>query len=1342
MGDPIRKLLSISISSLEQGAFQEFCLSFLPLYAERFVGLERHGATAAGKTRKGTPDLIKVNPNGSHICVQCSTETSFWSIPQNPTDWKPVQDIAKCVDKISKIDEIVLCASAEIPTTLPDAKSRIMDYAKIITESRITILSLSTFEEEIRGAVDTYRQVIRNYCPLVYEYEEGLAGKKVAEAKLRMYKKYALPLSLIEQVIERHTKDTIVDVDVSAIEAEIALLQPSRFIRKVLPEPNRVVRASVNDFVTQQLATGSAYVLLGVPKIGKTTWVAQLCKKAVDNGFEICWFDSPHNYEEQSEFVQSVVRTILGLITDPELTNQYVDRKIALSEVAAGLNNLEKRGKILLVVDNTENLDPRVGAGIKDLLDLFKDVRDRISVSVILVSSKSLGPWLGNRAIETFCPSWSSEEIEQLIGCAGIKIADELPSYSQLLAVISGGHPLIAMALARKAPNRGDLFAVKLKSAPALHDEDLTEEIKELLFDDLLSNEDARDFVLRLAPLFLRFDLELMAFVASSISPQLRTPVNLMLARLRGTILEGDDATGYQVAFVFREVAITMLTPEDKIRIYRETAGFLCQPRDGVIDANRGLDGIWYAMLGGDHFLALFWAYGLLPVFNESLTEFQREYMLDRLAIVTALNPPSEQGLKVLYLFILTSLAAVYAEAGNQSHAIGLIKRIAENPLTEKDIPNELGLSHGTVNTVLCFHAALSAARLGQDGISLGLQMANSLDARLFLNLPETEFVTREVFTEMVEGLHILIQLGSPSMFPFDFVRSLCQQLSSQDDLLGNLANWFCTLGWQASMEEGFDIADTMPEAMEKTDSLFDLLKKFAYAQYHLERGERLRATRYCEEIAQLIRQLKVQSSRVLSKMKQLRGDIFYRDKEYDKAILEYQECLSVIQDNPGSFDYAWANYRIGLCFEDNDLAIRHLSVAGACFGQLGFLTMQAKCDGEHAVAVYRKGNIKEAVKILYGIVERYYFGRVREYSSATTVGLASLMAIEAKLKGEPFAETLINGNWHFEFKKRLFEDIPEEATPRAGVCTAYLMFADIFELLGDTKEEIIALYRALEGTPENVMETRAKVWVGLKLVVLLVEKGQETEVYRILCRTFETDIEGHAFQELFWKYYIFTKTEELLKQGKILHKEFAAFLNEVKEVVQHLPNQRRGWWLAEVKMRQAGIDGVTNESDYREESLREALSVARKARNYEVLVQVGHQIGFMHYHGLDFKEIAEAQLAAIVGVCNDAGEISRLQTIGQNMVNFWAGISYNRLKESDLPYWLNLAQRAKRMYKDIPADVHAVLMISFLLIVTGAIVNEDCQKAVFWAKSQLLGNMERISEDDRGYLKKPFDIV
>ena len=64
MKHKLTKEISATLKLMEQGAFQSFCLDFLPLIGSSYKGLERHGGTADGKTRKGTPDLIKTFSNG------------------------------------------------------------------------------------------------------------------------------------------------------------------------------------------------------------------------------------------------------------------------------------------------------------------------------------------------------------------------------------------------------------------------------------------------------------------------------------------------------------------------------------------------------------------------------------------------------------------------------------------------------------------------------------------------------------------------------------------------------------------------------------------------------------------------------------------------------------------------------------------------------------------------------------------------------------------------------------------------------------------------------------------------------------------------------------------------------------------------------------------------------------------------------------------------------------------------------------------------------------------------------------------------------------------------------
>ena len=160
MGEGLKLLLSKSLEALEQGAFQEFCLSFLPLYDKKYKGLERHGATAGGKTRKGTPDLLKIGERGKQIAVQCSTEEDYWIPPSAYENWKPIKDIMKCIEALKSVEEIVLCSNREISPSRPNTKSEIVTWAKPLTGARITLLSISSFEEEILQNSIRYSAVV------------------------------------------------------------------------------------------------------------------------------------------------------------------------------------------------------------------------------------------------------------------------------------------------------------------------------------------------------------------------------------------------------------------------------------------------------------------------------------------------------------------------------------------------------------------------------------------------------------------------------------------------------------------------------------------------------------------------------------------------------------------------------------------------------------------------------------------------------------------------------------------------------------------------------------------------------------------------------------------------------------------------------------------------------------------------------------------------------------------------------------------------------------------------------------------------------------------------------
>ena len=180
------KRISDTLKGMEPGAFQDVCLEFLPLFDASYEGLERHGMTVEGKTRKGTPDLIKTLSDGKQIAVQCSVEVDYWSMPKDKTNfpsWKPCKDIDKCLQGLSNIQEIVLCSNQEVPTNAPNAKAEVISYTKDKADVEMTLLCCSDIENSLIGNVrePAFGALFENHFPKICRWivseEERLSSK-------------------------------------------------------------------------------------------------------------------------------------------------------------------------------------------------------------------------------------------------------------------------------------------------------------------------------------------------------------------------------------------------------------------------------------------------------------------------------------------------------------------------------------------------------------------------------------------------------------------------------------------------------------------------------------------------------------------------------------------------------------------------------------------------------------------------------------------------------------------------------------------------------------------------------------------------------------------------------------------------------------------------------------------------------------------------------------------------------------------------------------------------------------------------------------------------------------
>src|SRR4030095_554139 len=102
------------------------------------------------------------------------------------------------------------------------------------------------------------------------------------------------------------------------------------------------------------------------------------------------------------------------------------------------------------------------------------------------------------------------------------------------------GHPVLALTLARRYSTTATLFVSRLINPPSLVDEDLSQEVKSLLYQDLLKNSDYQNFVQRLAVLIYPANSRVINTICRNISPIIGTSPKVMMDCLGQAIIEGD----------------------------------------------------------------------------------------------------------------------------------------------------------------------------------------------------------------------------------------------------------------------------------------------------------------------------------------------------------------------------------------------------------------------------------------------------------------------------------------------------------------------------------------------------------------------------------------------------------------------------------------------------------------------------------------------------------------------------------------------------------------------------------------------------------------------------------
>ena len=245
-------------------------------------------------------------------------------------------------------------------------------------------------------------------------------------------------------------------------------------------------------------------------------------------------------------------------------------------------------------------------------------------------------------------------------------------------------------------------------SKQGLEDADLNQEVKSILYQELLVDADHQNFIQRLSVLVYPAVPAIIETICYNVKPLISTSSTVMLDRLGQAIIEGEAQTGFYISHIFKEVAKQQITPGQQQEVYKQVSATLLQIKDNVIDVKDFTEGILYAVLGLEFNAAFLWSTFLLHNILKQTSEPERlRYILDRISLVTLLKPPVEAPSLLAYGTVLFASALGYSRIKEHRKAAEILCRF-ESTNSGGELENELKLIQHAISwfSVIAFSSA------------------------------------------------------------------------------------------------------------------------------------------------------------------------------------------------------------------------------------------------------------------------------------------------------------------------------------------------------------------------------------------------------------------------------------------------------------------------------------------------------------------------------------------------------------------------------------------------------------------------------------------------------------
>lgn len=800
----------------------------------------------------------------------------------------------------------------------------------------------------------------------------------------------------------------------------------------------RLIKRDISWEILGGLPIGRVVCLHGVPKIGKTSMVIQLSQHVIAKECQFEWMRSPRMLmERESEaelFERDLLQKLLSCIFDPTCVDDYLSGRCNSDSLLCETRSMTDRKKII-VVDDAQFLPDSSLIRIRQELKLFADqLHNSSSVGLILISTKSLKKTLGKYCDVVLHPDWTLSDLAALLTFNNIKDLDN--RYVNMLNSFGHGHPRIIIALARKYPTPAELVQDKLQIGldPSI-DEDLHDDVKGFLFDDILRTDAERNCLITLSSLAFDFSIDMGSHIMSELHSDSGFNVRLFIERELGTVFETSTDGRVRIADIYKDCAAINLTWKQRSKVYSCAAKYLLPKAPATIDIFNACNGIFYYASVGNFMAASLWTNLILhELMNGEYDPSIPKWVLAKLDFLHYYVFPKDRSSLGLYLNCIIGLAQANFHFGDYSASDTHIKYIEEGLVLGKSKSILSDADIAALTNMLIVSVSISYLKKGD--------LVNSVST--WARLREDKGGPFDMYSEVCCNIVAICSSAvNLACIPVAQLLLVANRTSSDKTTrIRNLTEIFDQIG--SKLGRNKDDLDAWASAHEFPEGLPIVLERTVRSRYSAEIGDFETAVSMADRAIDGLARLGGDLVRNRAHLVLLQADNLFSIGRPEESIELYREAQNQMLPS-NRFGTAWCNYRLGMLEVDQKECARLLLAAAEGMKKIENLVGYGKALGEYAVLSILMGDRITGLKSFKELFDQYYKHGQQSLGAAVAVTANILSTISFDGYGRHIDVKTKNGGIIYGLRRLVFADAHNSIIPIGNKVIPYGLLSKLF---------------------------------------------------------------------------------------------------------------------------------------------------------------------------------------------------------------------------------------------------------------------------------------------------------